>query len=91
MLAHSVRDQLVDDAFVRSMKQHNIWYVPTFTVDASAYIYAENPAFIRTPFFQQAAGPKLMAKFGLPGYAEKIKQDPQTAQHQKDFEVAQQI
>jgi len=59
-------------------------------VNESAYIYAENPTFMKTPFFQQAAGPKLMAKFGAPGYAEKIKQDPQMAQHQKDFEIAQQ-
>jgi imidazolonepropionase-like amidohydrolase len=90
VLAHSVRDQVVDDAFVRSMKQHDVWYVPTFTVDESAYIYAENPAFMKTPFFQQAAGPTLMAKFAAPGYAEKIKQDSQTAQHQKDFEIGQQ-
>jgi imidazolonepropionase-like amidohydrolase len=90
VLAHSVRDQVVDDAFVLSMKLNNVWYVPTFTVDESAYIYAENPAFMTTPFFQQAAGPKLMAKFSAPGYAEKIKQNPQTAQHQKDFEIAQQ-
>jgi imidazolonepropionase-like amidohydrolase len=90
MLAHSVRDQVVDDAFVRSMKQHNVWYVPTFTVDESAYIYAENPAFMKTAFFQQAAGPKLVVKYSAPGYAEKIKQDPQTAQHQKDFEIAKQ-
>jgi imidazolonepropionase-like amidohydrolase len=90
VLAHSVRDQVVDDAFVRSIKQHNVWYIPTFTVDESAYIYAENPAFMKTPFFQQAAEPKLMAKFNAPGYAEKIRQDPQTAQHQKDFETGQQ-
>jgi imidazolonepropionase-like amidohydrolase len=90
VLAHSVRDQVVDDAFVRSMKQRNVWYVPTFTVDESAYIFAGNPAFMKTLFFQQAAGPKLLAKFNAAGYAEKIKQDPQTAQHQKDFEIGQQ-
>jgi imidazolonepropionase-like amidohydrolase len=90
VLAHSVRDQVVDDAFMRSMKQHHVWYVPTFTVDESAYIYAQNAAFMQTPFFQQAAGPKLMAKFSAAGYAEKIMKDPQTAQHEKDFEVGQQ-
>ena len=90
VLAHSVRDQVVDDAFVRSMKQHHVWYVPTFTVDESAFIYADDPAFMKTSFFRLAAGPKLMAKFDAPGYAEKIKQDPQTAQHEKDFEVGQQ-
>ncbi|NYF90855.1 amidohydrolase family protein [Tunturiibacter empetritectus] len=90
VLAHSVRDQVVDDAFVRAMKQHRVWYVPTFTVDESAYIYADDPAFMKTTFFQQAAGPKLLAKFSAPGYGEKIGQDPQTAQHKKDFDVGQQ-
>jgi imidazolonepropionase-like amidohydrolase len=90
VLAHSVRDQVVDDAFVRAMKQHHVWYVPTFTVDESAYIYADDPAFMKTAFFQQAAGPKLMAKFSAPEYAEKIGQDPQTVQHKKDFDVGQQ-
>lgn len=90
VLAHSVRDQVVDDAFIKAMKQHRTWYVPTFTVDESAYVYAEHPAFMQGAFFQQAAGPQLMAKFNGPGYAEKINQDPQTAQHQKDFANGQQ-
>jgi imidazolonepropionase-like amidohydrolase len=45
---------------------------------------------MQSAFFQQAAGPKLMAKFNAPGYADKINQDPQTAQHRKDFAVGQQ-
>jgi imidazolonepropionase-like amidohydrolase len=90
VLAHSVRDQVVDDAFVQAMKEHKVWYVPTFTVDESFFVYAERPAFMETKFFQEAAGSKLMAKFDAPGYAEKINQDPQTAQHRKDFSVGQQ-
>jgi imidazolonepropionase-like amidohydrolase len=90
VLAHSVRDQVVDDAFVQSMKEHKVWYVPTFTVDESFFVYAGRPAFMESTFFQEAAGPKLMEKFDAPGYAEKVNQDPQTAQHQKDFAVGQQ-
>jgi imidazolonepropionase-like amidohydrolase len=90
VLAHSVRDQVVDDAFVQAMKQHAVWYVPTFTVDESFFIYAERPAFMQTAFFEQAAGPKLLARFNAPGYAEKVNQDVQTAQHRKDFAVGQQ-
>ena len=90
VLAHSVRDQVVDDAFLQAMKQNKVWYVPTFTVDESFFVYAERPAFMQTEFFQQAAGPKLLAKFNAPGYAEKINQDAQTAQHRKDFAVGQQ-
>ena len=90
VLAHSVRDEVVDDAFVQAMKQHKVWYVPTFTVDESFFVYAERPEFMKTKFFQEAAGPKLMEKFDAPGYAEKVNQDPQTAQHRKDFAIGQQ-
>jgi imidazolonepropionase-like amidohydrolase len=90
VLAHSVRDEVVDDGFVQAMKQHKVWYVPTFTVDESFFIYAQRPEFMKTKFFQEAAGPKLMEKFDAPGYAEKINQDPQTAQHRKDFAIGQQ-
>ena len=90
VLAHSVRDQVVDDAFVQAMKEHKVWYVPTFTVDESFFVYAGQPEFMKSTFFQQAAGPKLLAKFDAPGYAEKVNQDPQTEQHRKDFAVGQQ-
>jgi imidazolonepropionase-like amidohydrolase len=90
VLAHSVRDQMVDDGFIQAMKQHKVWYVPTFTVDESFFVYAERPAFMQTKFFQEAAGPKLLAKFNAPGYVEKINQDAQTAQHKKDFATGQQ-
>jgi imidazolonepropionase-like amidohydrolase len=90
VLAHSVRDHVVDDAFIQSMKQRDVWYVPTFTVDESFFVYAERPAFMKSAFFRQAAGPKLLAKFDAAGYAEKIDQDPQTAQHKNDFAIAQQ-
>jgi imidazolonepropionase-like amidohydrolase len=90
VLAHSVRHQMVDDAFIQAMKQNKVWYVPTFTVDESFFVYAERPAFMQTKFFQEAAGPKLLAKFDAPEYVEKINQDAQTAQHKKDFATGQQ-
>jgi imidazolonepropionase-like amidohydrolase len=90
VLAHSVRDRVADESFIQAMKTRHVWYVPTFTVDESAYVYADRPAFMQTAFFQQAAGPKLMAKFNAPEYAEKIHNDPQTVQHRSDFVVGQQ-
>jgi imidazolonepropionase-like amidohydrolase len=90
VLAHSVRDQVVDDALVQAMKRRGVWYVPTFTVDESFFIYAERPEFMRSDFFQRAAGPELMAKFNAPGYVEKVNSDSQTAQHRRDFAVGQQ-
>jgi imidazolonepropionase-like amidohydrolase len=89
VLAHSVRDQLVDKAFVDSVKAHHVWYIPTFTVDESAFIYAQQPAFMSTAFFKDAAGPKLLAKLNAPEYATQIDGDAQTAQHEKDFKTDQ--
>jgi imidazolonepropionase-like amidohydrolase len=89
VLAHSVRDHVVDDAFVDAMRRHGVWYVPTFTVDESFFVYAEQPEFMQTDFFKKAAGPKLLAKFDAAGYADKVNDDPQTDQHRKDFQIAQ--
>jgi hypothetical protein len=38
-VAHSVRDQVVDDAFVQAMKRRGVWFVPTFTADDSFLVY----------------------------------------------------
>ena len=67
VLAHSVRDQVVDDVFVQSMKQYGVWYVPTFTVDESFFVYAGRPEFMKAKFFEDAAGSELLAKFDAPG------------------------
>jgi imidazolonepropionase-like amidohydrolase len=72
------------------MKERKVWYVPTFTVDESFFVYAGQPEFMKSTFFHQAAGPKLLAKFDAPGYAEKVNQDAQTEQHRKDLAVGQQ-
>jgi imidazolonepropionase-like amidohydrolase len=89
VLAHSVRDQVVDQAFIDAVKLHHVWYIPTFTVDESAYIYAQKPQFMQTEFFKDAAGPKLLAKLSAPDYTAKVNGDPQTAQHEKDFKTDQ--
>jgi hypothetical protein len=38
-VAHSMRDQVVDDAFVQAMKRRGVWFVPTFTADESFLVY----------------------------------------------------
>ena len=54
VLAHSVRDKPVDQEFIALMKRHKVWYIPTFTVDESFYIYAERPAFMQLDFFKKS-------------------------------------
>jgi imidazolonepropionase-like amidohydrolase len=88
LLAHSVRDQPVDPAFVTSMLQHHTWYIPTLALDEAFYIYATTPAILQSNFFRQAAGPQLLAKLTAPDYASKTLADPSTPQHQQDEAIA---
>ena len=88
VLAHSVRDKPVDDAFVQSMLQHHTWYIPTLALDEAFYIYAEDPSIMKSAFFTEAAGPALLAKLKAPGYVAKTLADPATKQHEQDEAMA---
>jgi imidazolonepropionase-like amidohydrolase len=90
VLAHSVRDKLVDATFIESVLQHHTWYIPTLALDESFYIYATEPQIMRSKFFREAAGPALLAKLEAPDYAAKILADPDTKQHQQDENIGRQ-
>jgi len=53
VIAHSVRDQDVDQALVAEMKRLNVAYVPTLTRDLSVFVYETRPEFFDDPFFRR--------------------------------------
>jgi imidazolonepropionase-like amidohydrolase len=89
ILAHSVRDRPVDNELIVLMKQRGIWYIPTFTVDESFYIYAEHPSFMQVDFFKVSLPPETLGLLTSDAYARKVESDPQTAQHKADFRMDQ--
>jgi imidazolonepropionase-like amidohydrolase len=88
IFAHSIRDQAVDPGFAKTLIDHKIWYIPTLALDEAFYLYADDPDVMKSAFFQQAAGPQLLAKLQAPDYASKTLAAPQTEQAKKDHEVA---
>jgi imidazolonepropionase-like amidohydrolase len=44
IIAHGVRDQPVDTAFIEEMKARSAWYVAAINLDETSYIFAEEPA-----------------------------------------------
>jgi imidazolonepropionase-like amidohydrolase len=90
VLAHSVRDKPVDPELIALMKQRGVWYIPTFTVDESFYIYAEHPAFMQVDFFKASIPPGTLALLTSEAYVQKVESDPQTGQHKADFHMDQQ-
>ena len=88
ILAHSVRDKPVDEAFIASVLQHHTWYIPTLALDESFYIYAKDPQIMHSNFFRQAAGPKLLAKLESAYYLANVLADSDTQQHEQDEAIA---
>lgn len=53
VVAHSVRDQDVDQALIAEMKRRNVGYIPTFTRDLAQFVYESTPPFFTDPFFNR--------------------------------------
>jgi imidazolonepropionase-like amidohydrolase len=51
VIAHSVRDQPVDAAFIADVKRRNVGYIPTLTRDLAQFVYETTPSFFSDPFF----------------------------------------
>jgi imidazolonepropionase-like amidohydrolase len=85
VLAHSVRDKPIDQELIAAMKRRGVWYIPTFTVDESFYIYAQHPGFMQLDFFKAALPPAVLTMLTSDAYGQKVNQDPKTEQHKADF------
>ena len=81
VLAHSIRDQNVDMAFVAELKRKNIGYIPTLTRDLSVFAYETKPAFFDEPFFRKgiALYQEQVNQLVVPAAQQKVKND-KTAQ-----------
>jgi imidazolonepropionase-like amidohydrolase len=87
-LAHSVRDQPVDDELVSMMKAKKTFYVPTLNVDESFFGFADHPEWLQTPFLSAALPSETKADFGDPGYKAKVEGNPAVAIERKALENA---
>jgi imidazolonepropionase-like amidohydrolase len=76
IIAHGVRDQPVDAEFIDEMKARSTWYIATINLDECSYIFAEQPAWTKEPFFQNALQPALKTQLSDPAYLEKTLKSP---------------
>ena len=76
--AHGIRDQPVDRALIDAMATAGTYYVPTFTVDESAFIFAEDPSLLQDPFLKAALAPEVITMLSSPEYKQKVANDPNT-------------
>jgi imidazolonepropionase-like amidohydrolase len=65
-IAHSVRDQSVDSAFVRALVASKICYTPTLMREVSTFVYESTPAFFSDSLFLAHANRAWMATVQQP-------------------------
>ena len=66
LVAHSVRDQSVDQTLIDAMRGSGVCVVPTLTRELSTFVYAERPDFFDDPFFLDGAAPADLDNFITP-------------------------
>ena len=81
IIAHGVRDKPVDAEFIGMMKARSVWYIATIVLDDSNFVFAEQPPWMREPFFQRALHPAVRTLLDDPAYRERTLAAPATARN----------
>ena len=72
LIAHSVRDVAITDAFTTQLLDTGVCYVPTLTREVSTFVYAERPAFFDDPYFLEFADRAEMARVSEPEFMTRM-------------------
>lgn len=84
LLAHSIRDKVVDADFIKLMKAKGTYYIPTLSLDKYNFAYAGKPDWINDTFFMQSLEPGVYET--LPGLS--AQQEKDKVQKMAVFQVA---
>jgi len=87
-IAHSVRDQEVDQEFIDLMKKRDVSYCPTLTREVAVFTYSETPSFFSDPFFLKEADPVEIARMSDPKHQEAVRSDPSAQWYKQHFPIA---
>ncbi|RFS26554.1 amidohydrolase [Chitinophaga silvatica] len=82
IMAHSIRDQVVNDVTAQQIKHHNIIYIPTLALDKYAVAYTNLPPWINDPFFLHSLEP------GVYDFLVNNLQEQVNPRNQRAFETA---
>lgn len=89
LIAHSVRDQPLDDPFVAKLYDSGVCYVPTLVREVSTFAYASRPDFFDDPFFIQDAKQSEVERVSRPEFMAQIAASPEASGYRKALVQAQ--
>jgi imidazolonepropionase-like amidohydrolase len=85
ILVHDVRDRVMDDDFIATLKQRNVSVIPTLAREESMFAYGDSPAWLDEPFFRKALRGDQPAK--LAQKREEQAKDPQRERLKRALEI----
>ena len=88
IMAHSIRDSVIDEAFAQEIARRKIVYIPTLSLDDLAFIYGEDPEWLNDPFFRNALDPGVYEMVTSPAYKEKLKNNPAAERERNALRIA---
>jgi len=88
VLAHSIRDQEVDDALIKAMKQKGVYYIPTLCIEQFGLSYATQPEWFNDPFFIRSLEPGVWDVLNSEEYRKKQENDTDRARKLQAFATA---
>ena len=88
LIAHSVRDQPIDEEFVALMKENDVCYVPTLVREISTFVYSEVPEFFDDPFFLREADPAVIEALQDPERMQRVAESPSAQGYREHYPIA---
>jgi imidazolonepropionase-like amidohydrolase len=88
LIAHSIRDLDVDDAFAAAMKTKGICLCPTLMREVSTFVYESIPPFFSDPLFLKYADMKQVERLRQPAQQEAMRKSESAQRYKAALEVA---
>ncbi len=89
VLAHSIRDQEVDDAFIALARERGVCQLPTLSRELSTFIYADRPEFLDDPFFSKHEDPSVVQTLKSDEYVQQAQSNPNLSRYRANLVMAQ--
>lgn len=88
LIAHSVRDQPVDEEFLELMRETGVCYSPTLVREISTFVYADVPEFFEDPFFLKDADPAVIEALKEPERMARVAASPAAQGYREHYPIA---
>jgi len=88
VIAHSIRDQDVDEVVVAMLKRRDVCVCPTLTREVSTFVYESTPAWFTDPVFLKHADMQAVELLKQPARQEQMRNSRSAQRYKAGLDVA---